>query len=56
MSNRRFFNFEGIGDFGQLFDHPLILITADEFNHCESFAHNYGEIFPFFVTPLQLVS
>jgi hypothetical protein len=56
MSNRRFFNFEGMGDFAPLFDHPLIQITADEFNDCESFAHNYGEIFTFFVAPLQLVS
>jgi hypothetical protein len=56
MSNRRFFNFEEIGDFAQLFDHPLIQITADDFNHCESFADNYAEFYTFFVAPLQPIS
>jgi hypothetical protein len=56
MSNRRFFNFERIGDFAHFFHHPLILMTADDFNHCESFAHNYGEFSTFSVAPLQLIS
>jgi hypothetical protein len=56
MSNRQFFNFEGIGDFAELFDHPLILITTDDSNDCELFVHNYGEFYTFFVTLLQPIS
>jgi hypothetical protein len=40
MSNRRFFNFEGMRDFDELFDHPLIRIAVDNFNDYDSFTHN----------------
>jgi hypothetical protein len=38
-----FLAFEGILDFAHSFDHPLILITSDDFSHSDSFTNYSGE-------------